>query len=363
MKYLKGLSKKGKENLMNKNDYVCPDCKIPIEINGKAILCQRCRQKWKIEKGIPNFSNYDFYWNQIPQEDMKKVITNALSCGWKNAVTKYFGNLQKYTQDYIIDEDRADWHFYVPLSPDAIILDIGAGWGAVSIPLARNYRKVFAVDNTLETLRFIQIRAQQEKVKNVFPVKLNPLDFPKFPFPRLNFDLVVLNGVLEWIGNVCLDKRPLQVQKQALREIFDILKLGGYIYIGIENRYSLQHFFGKKPHGELPFASILPRGIANFLTKLIKNEEHRTYIHSFKGYYRLLKNSGYDNISFFWTLPDYRFPKTIIPLNQKAVIRYWKKKILTAKTNPRKAIKLFLYNTLPGSIIYQNLGIIAQRPK
>ncbi len=345
------------------NCYSCPICKTPLKVNGANFSCSACQRKWETYEGILDFSDHDFYWNQVPKEDMKQIIKEALNGGWQNAITQFFGNQRKYLQNYIIDESRADWHFYIPLGCEAKVLDIGAGWGAVSIALARNYKIVFAADSTLENLEFLNIRAQQENSKNLIPIRINPLDYPKFPFASSFFDLVVLNGVLEWVGGLRLDTNPYDLQKQALQEIAKILKPSGYVYIGIENRYALSNFLGARPHGELPFTSILPRRIADLLTKLVEKKPHRTYVHSPRNYYSLLKGAGFDLINFYWTIPSYRFPTVIIPLHSDKVLKYWRGNMMTSGTTIKRWIKRILFTILPQRIYCENFGIIARKAR
>ena len=138
------------------------------------------------------------------------------------ALKEHFGDTREYLQDYIFDESRTDWHFYISLSSNSNVLDIGTGWGAISVSLGRNCGKIFAADCTLESLEFLNIRAKQEGLRNLRAVRLNPLDYPLFPFSNSFFDLVVLNGILEWVGNVCLEKKA--PGKKCLYPFF-ILKL------------------------------------------------------------------------------------------------------------------------------------------
>lgn len=342
-------------------NFVCPICKAPLKKVGENLFCATCNHNWKICNGIYDFSSYKLYWNQLSVEDMNHIIRDSLKKGWETAIKNFFGNKRLYLQDYIIDESRADWHFYIPISPEAKVLDIGAGWGAISIALARNYKSVFATDTNMKNLEFLKVRAQQESLKNIIFVKIDPLDYPKFPFPDSSFDLIALSGVLEWVGNVRFDKNPFYLQTQALKRIFSILKPGGFVYIGIENRYALKNFLGAKPHNELPFVSVLPRAFANMITRWVNQKPHRTYVHSRRAYFNLLRKVGFDAINFYWMLPSYRFPSTIIPIDAGESIDYWKHNIMISSTSTKRLVKKMIFTVLPKDIFCENFGIISQK--
>ena len=64
--------------------------------------------------------------------------------------------------------------------------------------MARRVKNVFAVDQTLDSLKFMAKRAQEEKLKNISFINANLRDFQ---IPSKTFDLAIVNGVLEWIRN------------------------------------------------------------------------------------------------------------------------------------------------------------------
>ncbi|GAI30724.1 unnamed protein product, partial [marine sediment metagenome] len=56
-------------------DLRCPNCGGTLEIVGlDGLKCTICFQSWKIYDGILDFSDYHFYWNQIPQKEMQEII-------------------------------------------------------------------------------------------------------------------------------------------------------------------------------------------------------------------------------------------------------------------------------------------------
>ena len=217
------------------------------------------------------------------------------------------------------------------------MLDIGAMWGVVAVPISRYSKEVYAVDTTYETLRFLSIRARQDKVDNL---KVALASAHKLPFADNYFDTVLLVGVLEWLGShydfVVTENygksrpeapertRPKELQMKALKEAFRSLKPGGNVLIAIENRFFYKNFFGwPDPHTAVPFSSILPRRLADIYMRLLKNQNYSEYTYSYNGYKDILKEAGFKSASFYATMPSYRELDVIVPLDDERHIGYY----------------------------------------
>lgn len=306
--------------------FVCPSCHGTLKYSQQYLKCTCCDVLWTIsEEGISNFGKEEFWWNQIDREDMLKILEVAANKGWRSALRDELLPLtDEYAYKYALLESRADWHFLLNLAPEARVLDVGCGWGPVTISLARHYSEVFGIDPNLLTLNFLQIRADQENLTNIVLAKTDPLEWNNLPFEPGFFDLVVLNGVLEWVGSARYDKPPNFYQRNALLEIKRILKPNGKIYLGIENRFSCGNFMGNKAHNGVPFADILPRPMANNLSRLFGHQEgFRTYTYSLNGYRKLFTDCGFSVQSEYFPYPDYRFPNSIIPINDNKFMLHW----------------------------------------
>ncbi len=272
----------------------------------------------KFSGKIPVFIDNEFYWNQIPKSKMTNLLSEAKNKGWKRALKKYllpFTN--RYTYNYAIRESRGDWHLMMPVNADSKVLDLGCGWGASAMALAKNYSYVCAADSTIETLKFLKIRAEQEGVQNMDFAVVRPLDYGDLPFKKDSFDMVVLNGVLEWTGTEDKASKPRDIQIRALKEIKRILKPDGVLYIGIENRFAATYFFGTKDHSGVLFTSLFPRFIANIIMRIFKKSSYRTYTYSYWGYQKLLKEAGFNNFKTYFPLPTYREPYSIVDVDDR----------------------------------------------
>ncbi|NQU41424.1 MAG: methyltransferase domain-containing protein [Lentisphaerae bacterium] len=204
--------------------------------------------------------------------------------------------------DYALDPRRASWKFFTALPEEGgAAIDIGCGWGVLALSLAENFQEVVAMDLTLERAQMVQKRAEQEGKKNVIAVQGGNSE--QLPFLDNSFDLVVLNGVLEWVpcnhaGN------PRKIQLQFLGEVRRILKPEGQLYLAIENRYFYGYLRGAiDHHSGLRYAPFLPRWLAHVWSFAQQKRSYRNYLYGYYGYKRLLSQAGFCDSQIFvpWT--------------------------------------------------------------
>jgi SAM-dependent methyltransferase len=145
----------------------------------------------------------------------------------------------------------------------------------------------------------------------------------KLPVPNNSLDIVAFNGVLEWLGSIDKKRNPVELQREALREAWRVLKPGGYAYIGIENRYSLRYILGDQDdHSFIRFTSLMPRSLANLYCRLRTGGPYFTYTHSLAMYHTLLNETGFSEVKSYFPWPDYRNPTSIVPLERGSVLKH-----------------------------------------
>lgn len=252
---------------------------------------------------------------------MWAIIEEAKEKGWKQALYDNF--YYSYNFLYLIAtyETRADWLYLLDLKREDVVLDVGSGWGTEAIPLARNTSIVAALDGTLERLEFLKVRANQEGVENIVGVRGSILDPP---LVEEQFDIVVLNGVLEWMGHADETSDPLDLQKLALHNVFRLLKKGGRLYMGIENSHGFKYLLGEPDdHTGIRNITFLERKDADKLLKAAIGRPYRTYTHSYPGYEKLLKGAGFGKIDFYAPVPDYKMLTALLPLEDSGPYRYY----------------------------------------
>jgi len=286
---------------------------------------------------IPFFSE-DRYWGKAPKKDLEYALSVLENKGWDTFLAQYEGHF-----DFTFEENRADWHFAIPLNKEMTVLDIGAGMGRSSIPLARIAKEVYAVDQSFLRMKFLKYRAEKESLENIHVAVGDIFDLP---FLDESFDVIVMNGVLEWVGVTNRFKHARDAQLESIRICKRLLKKGGYLYIGIENRYALSYLHALD-HSGIRFTSYMPRFVADIYSYIRKGKKYDTYTYSKQGYQKLLKQAGFPKSTFYLVYPGYNNPRILIPYRDMRTFSYVIQKLMPSTSLRRRIMKrIFSFSPL-----------------
>ena len=301
---------------------VCPACGVGLKQAQDRLRCEPCRKEWPVIDGVPVFVDGFPYWGEIAQEPMLKVNALIREKYWKTVLLESEDASVRQASGMILNIDRANWHWLTDLGPQSRVLDMGAGMGTNSHALARRFREVFALEPVPERVEFMRQRFAQEGIGNVRVLRTSLWDVP---FPPKSCDLVVLNGVLEWVATG-REGGPRALQVAALKKAYQVLAPGGYLYLGIENRLPWQYFIGARDvHCGLPYVTVLPRPLANWYAKRRgQSEGYRNYIYSHRGYRDLLAEAGFADVQCYLAVPSYNAPRFYLPLKENVFSFYHK---------------------------------------
>lgn len=188
-------------------------------------------------------------------------------------------------------ENTVDW---IPMEPDAKVLEVGSGCGAITGALSRKAGEVVCVD--LSKKRSLINAYRHSECKNVTIHVGNFKDIePDLPH---DFDYIFLIGVFEYGQSYMGTDKPFE---EFLSIIMKHLAKGGRVVIAIENKYGLKYFAGcKEDHLGTYFS-----GIENYAD----GGGVRTF--SRKGLEKIFAACGVKKYNFYYPYPDYKFMTTL----------------------------------------------------
>ncbi|HEY3827964.1 MAG TPA: class I SAM-dependent methyltransferase [Solirubrobacteraceae bacterium] len=185
-------------------------------------------------------------------------------------------------------EGRADLARLLLTGERAIALDIGCGFGTFATAVARSAAHVFATDRSPVRVALTAARARAEQLTNVTAFETNGIGLP---LGDGICDLVTIIGVLEWVGVGTGDAEA--AQRSMLAEAQRVLKPGGVLLLGIENRYAAHYFLGaREDHTDLRFSSVVPRRVADIYSRGVRRRPFETPTHSRGALKGLLREAG-----------------------------------------------------------------------
>lgn len=221
-----------------------------------------------------DIENYilSIYKDNPNEEDIEKILLSN----------------NNWAVQYHLSPDRENLLSWYNFKEKASILEVGAGCGAITGIFLEKRMDVTAVELTKRRADIIRERYKDNKNLKVYDGNIHKQKLTQ------KFDYVTLIGVLEYAGRFTKGEQPFQTM---LEENKRFLKKGGEIVIAIENKLGLKYWRGApEDHVNRIFESIegYPNydGIRTFSRKELKD---------------LLESAGFQDIRFYYPIPDYKF--------------------------------------------------------
>jgi SAM-dependent methyltransferase len=197
-----------------------------------------------------------------------------------------------WAERYHLDPARANVVRALDLPSDAVVLEVGAGCGAISRYLGETVAEVDALEPASWRAEVCRARTRDQQNVNVLVGEVS--DLPAGP----RYDVILIVGVLEYVGNGSLDDGPYA---RFLDECRSRLREGGSIIIAIENKLGVKYLAGApEDHYALPFVGVEGYGDVSGLA--------RTFSRSELG--DLLAGSGLASRSLV-AFPDYKLTRAV----------------------------------------------------
>jgi SAM-dependent methyltransferase len=186
------------------------------------------------------------------------------------------------------------------------LLDVGCGYGGISLAYARGGRTAFAMDIREQNLSVVRSRtAKGEAVDGtIVPLGGSALEVP---LREESVDLVLLIGVLEWVGYSRRTGPVSDLQRRALRECARVVRPGGRLVIGTKNRL-FPRYLWSDAQVRKPIVNGLPHGVAHLVSRILWGEPYRSRIYSLWGWRRLIAQAGLTVRDVYVPVFNYQFP-------------------------------------------------------
>ena len=189
-----------------------------------------------------------------------------------------------------VRENVLDWYGF---DPEANLLEIGAGCGAISGLFCRKVKRVVAIDlskrrSTINAVRNGGLGNLEILVGNFEDIEIEE-----------KFDYVTLIGVLEYSGYYI--SKGTDPYEAMLKKVKKFLKPGGRLIIAIENKFGLKYWGGA--------AEDHTGGFFDGIEEYRKVDGVRTF--SRPEITKLLKSAGFSENTFYYPMPDYKLPDTV----------------------------------------------------
>ena len=186
-------------------------------------------------------------------------------------------------------ENLLNWYDF---GKQSTLLEIGSGCGALTGLFAERCGKVDALDISARRSLVNAHRNQEHANTRIIIGNLKDLS------EKAQYDYATSIGVLEYAGRFIATDRPYH---DFLTQVNEVLKPGGHLILAIENKFGIKYWAGaKEDHTGRAFDSI-------------EDYPHDTGVRTFgrTELEKLLKDTGFDETTFYYPFPDYKMPVDI----------------------------------------------------
>ena len=294
-------------------------------------------------------------WADLPDETMTDLMRASRSYGWREALERTAGVTRSFARR-LADLGLGNWHMLRPAASSGAALDLGCGFGSLALGLADHYAEVVGVEPVPDRVAFAALRARQEDRPNIQFIEAGGHELP---FEDNRFDLVTLNGVLEWAA-LFREGEPEALQRQLLQETRRVLSAAGTVSVAIENRFALATLTGlADTHTGVHAVPALPRWLANLVTRRRTGKPFRTYLYSRRGYHRLMRSAGFADTRVLDLVSSYNDYDFIVDPADGASYRFlWSRRLVRSFYRPAELIRSRLARIAPrmlGEVSYAYL--------
>lgn len=198
--------------------FCCPACSADIVTQDGLIICKKgCTIE--IKEGIPDFANVG------SRDPVVNDIETRVNAFYESTPFPDYEGMESINSLVAKAEKGGFANLLDHRIPHNInILEVGCGTGQLSNFLSYGQRNVFGTDLSHNSLQLAESFRQRNNLEHAGFYKMNLF---KPCFKEGSFDLVICNGVLHHTGD----------PRSGFTRIAPLVKKGGYILIGLYNKY------------------------------------------------------------------------------------------------------------------------------
>ena len=163
-------------------------------------------------------------------------------------------------------------------------------------------------------------------------------DIFSLPIAEGTFDVIAMNGILEWVGLSQQFPDAASAQCACLNICRKLLKKNGTLYVGIENRIAAA-YIKTADHGGLMYTSFMPRFLSRPYTRLRQGHDYRTFTYTKEGYEKLFHECGYSDVTVYLPYPGYNLPRIVWPYDNLHMFRHVIRTLMPANSLIRRVFK------------------------
>ena len=336
----------------------CPACRGRLIEDASGVHCEACAKAYSREDGVLCTDRTPAFMGEFDAQRMAEFVRQARAEGWRRTVRASMAAENPSAETILMSPQRGSFIDLLRLSTTARVLDLGAGLGAVSLRLAHTFSHVYSVDQAFERLAFLQVIADQEGIGSIRTICHR--DVFRLPFDTGSLDAVVMVGVFEYFPVSYPELPIVEVQRRALGEIHRVLAPGGVLFIATKNRFGWSYWTGARDNSGVPFGPVLPRALADGLSRRMHGRPFRIVTDSHTGYASMLEASGFPQPKFYFPVVGYQTPRCWVDLDDAASVR------AALAEYPAGAIKRSLLSALAAAGVLRyavpHFGIVACKP-
>lgn len=242
----------------------------------------------KITLDYSKYPGEDFYCDGIIEDEMLDIAKNRSRVEYQSIIEER----ASWPIMYHFSSQRANIVDWIPMDPDAKVLEIGSGCGAITGALSKKAKTVTCVE--LSKKRSLINAYRNQDCDNVTIKVGNFKDIE--PTLDSDFDYCFLIGVFEYGQSYIGGDTPYEDFLKIVRK-----HTKGKIVIAIENRFGLKYWAGCKEDHVGKYFSGLEGYSASDGVKTFTNQ----------GLKKIFASCGENDYQFYYPYPDYKFMNTI----------------------------------------------------